>query len=299
MSRARVDYLDYPDYPAAAYGRPRNGSRPGRPVITPSAIRAPIGSWAGWDFGPERPPQRQYYGDMGRGRTWGSVPMTNPHTIRAAWSTWDVTSREARGEIPPGASPYGAAPDGTYPPPAEAFYPSAAGAPYPPAVDGPSPWGQVAQPDEVTAPTHGSGNPGFEGNVAESEGAPVEDNGVTPAEPISGLSRIDSAPAPMVPGSVTVVTGPEDPAQTGVHRSDEGVDAVLVLATVDPAFGAGHIASWATEAVVMVAAGEASATRVLAAGQMLRSAGVATRAAMVVGAERDDETFGMPLEPAV
>ena len=56
---------------------------------------------------------------------------------------------------------------------------------------------------------------------------------------------------------------------------------------------------WATEAVVMVAAGEASATRVLAAGQMLRSAGVATRAAVVVGAERDDETFGMPLEAAV
>ena len=165
------------------------------------------------------------------------------------------------------------------------------------ADEGPSPWGQVPQPEDVGADMGGAGHQGFEHHGAGDE--QLDENGITAAEPVSGLSRIDSAPAPVVPGSVTVVAGPEDPAQTGVHRSDDGVDAVLVLATVDPAFGAAHIASWATEAVVMVAAGEASATRVLAAGQMLRSAGVATRAAMVVGAERDDETFGLPLEPAV
>ena len=266
LSRARVDYLDYPEYPASAYGRPRNGARTVRPVITPSAIRAPIGSWSGWDFGPERPPQRQYYGDMGRARSWGAAQMTNPHAIRAAWSAWDATSHDPRAEIPAG------------------------GAPSPAADEGPSPWGQVPQPEDVGADVGGAGHQGFEHHGAEDE--QVDENGMIAAEPMSGLSRIDSAPSPVVPGSVTVVAGPEDPAQTGVHRSDDGVDAVLVLATVDPAFGAAHIASWATEAVVMVAAGEASATRVLAAGQMLRSAGVATRAAMVVGAERDDETFG-------
>ena len=265
LSRARVDYLDYPEYPASAYGRPRNGSRTVRPVITPSAIRAPIGSWSGWDFGPERPPQRQYYGDMGRARSWGAAPMTNPHAIRAAWSAWDATSHDPRAEIP--------------------------------AAEAPSPWGQVPQPEDVGTPMGDAGHPGLEENGMRDE--PLDEPGVTPAEQPAGLSRIDSSLAPMVPGSVTVVAGPEDPAQTGVHRSDDGVDAVLVLATVDPAFGAAHIASWATEAVVMVAAGEASATRVLAAGQMLRSAGVATRAAVVVGAERDDETFGMPLEAAV
>jgi hypothetical protein len=297
LSRGRIDYLDYPEYPTSAYARPRMGSRPPRPVITPSAIRAPLGSWSGWDFGPERPPQRQYYGDMGRGRPWGAVPMTNPHTIRAAWSTWDVTSHDARPEIPPGAP-----------------YPPAGEAPYPPAGDGPSPWGQVPQAEEVAIPMAGTGHPGYPGHPslgeaaadnaavdeeAAPENASLDEDEATSAAPMAGLSRIDSSPAPMAPGSVTVVAGPDDPAQTGVHRSDEGVDAVLVLATVDPAFGAGHIASWATDAIVMVAAGEATATRVLAAGQMLRSAGVDTRAAVVVGAERNDETFGMPLEPAV
>ena len=92
------------------------------------------------------------------------------------------------------------------------------------------------------------------------------------------------------------MSGPEDPIQTSVHRPNEDVDSVLVFATLDPAFGAGHIASWATEAVVMVGAGKAPADQVVAAGQMLRHAGIKARAAFVVGAESDDRSYGLPLE---
>jgi hypothetical protein len=109
------------------------------------------------------------------------------------------------------------------------------------------------------------------------------------------LSRIHPSPVPLVAkrGSVTVVTGPDDPTQIGVHRSNNGVDAVLVLATVNPAFGANHIASWATESVVMISAGAASGARISATAQMLENGGITLDSAILVGADRHDDTAGI------
>jgi hypothetical protein len=199
--RRQLNRAPYPGYPELTSRSRLQSTRPSRPIITPDAMRAPLGSWEGWNLGPERPSQGNY---------WGSVHVNNPHS-RAKWSTWQ----------------------------------------------------QVPLPQQEEVPV---------------------------AEPSPDL------PVPVQPGSVTVVSGPDDPIQTSVHRSNENVDSVLAFATLDPAFGAAHIASWATEAVVVVGAGKARADQVVAAGQMLRHAGIRARAAFVVGAESDDRSYGLPLQ---
>jgi hypothetical protein len=70
-------------------------------------------------------------------------------------------------------------------------------------------------------------------------------------------------------------------------------DVVLVLANVDPAIGAEYLAAWATTAIVVLTAGESTTTRISAVGQMLRQAGLAIPLAILVGADRDDDSFGV------
>jgi capsular polysaccharide biosynthesis protein len=75
--------------------------------------------------------------------------------------------------------------------------------------------------------------------------------------------------------------------------SSHGTDAVLVLANADPAYGADHIHAWARTAVVMLTAGKSSYTRIRTAGQLLRQAGITVKEAILVGADKDDDTTGL------
>lgn len=70
-------------------------------------------------------------------------------------------------------------------------------------------------------------------------------------------------------------------------------DLLLTLITLDPAFGGDHLATWATDAVVMVTAGESSAVRVGAVGEMVRLAGTRLASAVVMEADRGDESLGL------
>jgi hypothetical protein len=72
-----------------------------------------------------------------------------------------------------------------------------------------------------------------------------------------------------------------------------GADAVMLLTSLDPAFGGEHIASWATNAVVFVTAGESSRTRISAAGQILRDSRIHVGSVVLVGADADDETVSI------
>ena len=74
-------------------------------------------------------------------------------------------------------------------------------------------------------------------------------------------------------------------------------DLLLTLVPLDPAVGGEHIATWAGEAVVMVTAGRATATRIHAAGEMIRLAGCSVTSAIVLGADKSDESLGRA-EPA-
>jgi hypothetical protein len=71
-------------------------------------------------------------------------------------------------------------------------------------------------------------------------------------------------------------------------------DLVLTLATLDPALGGEHLAEWATSVVVVLTAGKSSGERVHAVGEMIRLAGIDQVSAVLVGADKADESLGVP-----
>lgn len=70
-------------------------------------------------------------------------------------------------------------------------------------------------------------------------------------------------------------------------------DLLLTLITLDPAFGGEHLATWATDAIVVVTAGRSSVERVHSVGDMIRLAGTRLDSAVLIGADRDDESLGV------
>jgi hypothetical protein len=72
----------------------------------------------------------------------------------------------------------------------------------------------------------------------------------------------------------------------------KGADAVLLLATADSALGVEHLQKWLADAVVVLRAGKVSDVSIEATGQMLRDARVPLVSAILLGADKTDETFG-------
>jgi capsular polysaccharide biosynthesis protein len=86
------------------------------------------------------------------------------------------------------------------------------------------------------------------------------------------------------------------PAGTGDVALDaawEAADIVLSLATLTPAVGADHLATWAAHAAVFVTAGQSTATKIQATGEMLRLAGLEIDTAVVLRPDRTDESVGV------
>lgn len=104
-----------------------------------------------------------------------------------------------------------------------------------------------------------------------------------------------------------VPVGPLDrgPAQRKPSRFTAALAAadssaeLLTLTTLDPSLGGEHLATWATTAVAVVTAGRSSMTRIHAVGEMIRLAGASLVSAVLVGADKNDESLGMPLRPGV
>ena len=72
---------------------------------------------------------------------------------------------------------------------------------------------------------------------------------------------------------------------------------LLTLATLDPAFGGDYLATWATDAVAVVTAGESSAERIRGVGEMIRLAGMRIDSAVLIGADKSDESLGVAPSP--
>lgn len=90
-----------------------------------------------------------------------------------------------------------------------------------------------------------------------------------------------------------LIIAPDDPAEAAAQLSvPESAEAVLVLASIDPAYSVDHLAKWATNAVVIVNAKKATASLIGSTGELLRQAGVAIRSAFVIGGDPRDETIG-------
>ena len=77
-----------------------------------------------------------------------------------------------------------------------------------------------------------------------------------------------------------------------VQEAVADADVLLTLVALDPSVGAEYVASWATSAVAVVTAGRSSWARVQAAGEMSRLAGLPMSSAVLVGADRADESLG-------
>ncbi len=76
-------------------------------------------------------------------------------------------------------------------------------------------------------------------------------------------------------------------------------DLLLTLVTLDPSLGAELLPTWAASTVVMVTAGQSSWARINATGEMIRLAGASVTSAVLVGADKSDESLGMPQQPGV
>jgi hypothetical protein len=71
-------------------------------------------------------------------------------------------------------------------------------------------------------------------------------------------------------------------------------DYLLTLVVLDPALGGDYLATWASDVVVTVTAGQSSAIRIQAVGEMVRLAGAESVSAVLIGADKSDETLGVP-----
>jgi capsular polysaccharide biosynthesis protein len=76
-------------------------------------------------------------------------------------------------------------------------------------------------------------------------------------------------------------------------------DLLLTLAALDPSLGGEHLATWATDAVVVMTAGRSSWAKIHGVGEMIRLAGTRLVSAVLVGADKTDESLGLTHTPVV
>lgn len=69
-------------------------------------------------------------------------------------------------------------------------------------------------------------------------------------------------------------------------------DLLLTLATLDPSVGGDHLSTWATDAVAVVTAGRSSWAKIEGVGEMIRLSGARLVSAVLVGADKTDESLG-------
>lgn len=76
-------------------------------------------------------------------------------------------------------------------------------------------------------------------------------------------------------------------------------DLLLTLVALDPLLGSDHLATWATAAVATVTAGRSSATKIHSVGEMIRLAGTSLTSAVLIGADKPDESLGAMQRPGM
>lgn len=103
--------------------------------------------------------------------------------------------------------------------------------------------------------------------------------------------RGEVAPAGPVPsGASPAVPAPADEALITACSS---ADLLLILATLDPAFGGDYLGTWATNAVAVVTAGQSSGEKVQGVAEMIRLAGTRLDSVVLIGADKSDESLGI------
>jgi len=103
--------------------------------------------------------------------------------------------------------------------------------------------------------------------------------------------------------------GPLDRGQAMAQRPDftravadacAAANALLTLVTVDPALGGDHLATWATDAIAVVTAGESSGEKIHGVAEIIRLSGTRLVSAVLLGADDTDESLGtIPMRETV
>jgi hypothetical protein len=106
------------------------------------------------------------------------------------------------------------------------------------------------------------------------------------ADEFAPRGPLDHGSAAQRSGFTEEVSGAFDPAEV-----------LLTLATLDPAFGGEHLATWAGSAVAVVTAGRSTWIRLQSAADMVRSGGTSLVSAVLVGADKTDWSLGQPQDP--
>jgi capsular polysaccharide biosynthesis protein len=98
--------------------------------------------------------------------------------------------------------------------------------------------------------------------------------------------------APVGPFSATP---PDDQSTLAsqVAAACDSADVLLTLVTLDPSLASDHLATWAADAIVVVTAGRSSWTKIHAVGELIRLAGTRLVSAVLVAADKWDESLGV------
>jgi hypothetical protein len=91
---------------------------------------------------------------------------------------------------------------------------------------------------------------------------------------------------------VTVLVAPEDPMQMAEKPPPNDVDALLVLASLDAAFGAEHLAPWVKDAVVIASSRRTPLIRMEVSREMLHEAGISLRSVILLDSDSLDDSSG-------
>ena len=128
-----------------------------------------------------------------------------------------------------------------------------------------------------------------------------------PAEPAAGQPTSSGAFTDRGNASGSQHTGRGTAGQLSAVQSTAGyqlaaafesADLMVTVVTPDVALGAEHLPTWATEAVVIVTAGQSTATKIHSVSEMTRLAGTPISCAILIGADQSDESIGTVPWPA-
>jgi capsular polysaccharide biosynthesis protein len=123
----------------------------------------------------------------------------------------------------------------------------------------------------------------------------VRDPGAQPVN-VDGMHLVAVVPDPeeVAPaGPLGLVSAEAQPTLAGqVASACASADLLLTLVALDPSVGADHLATWATDAVVVIPAGR-SWSKIQAVGEMVRLAGTRLVSAVLIGPDRNDESLGV------
>jgi len=92
--------------------------------------------------------------------------------------------------------------------------------------------------------------------------------------------------------AVRVLVAPEDPLAMAEKPPPDDADALLILASLDAAFGAEHLAPWVKDAVMILSSRRTTLTRMEVSREMLHEAGISLRSVILLDSDSQDDSFG-------